>query len=190
MELTANQQLTLFEEAQRGNRKSREKLYYSHLRMAQKFSHLYRGTAPGEDLVAVAMASLTKSERGFKPSKGAKFSTYAYFWMRNDVSRFAKKELRTRNIQRPILPVATKGDMEELDAELLESTLDKALSKLPKLNRDALKLRFGLGGKECTLAEIGAKLGVKKTAVRGLITASIEALRGDKEAMELLKDLL
>ena len=66
-----------------------------------------------------------------------------------------------------LVGVATNGVEEEVEVSLTESTLHRALEKLPPRERDVLTLRYGLGREEPrSLEEIGHRLGITRERVR------------------------
>lgn len=61
----------------------------------------------------------------------------------------------------------------------LKIKIASSLSGLSQRERDILQLRFGLvGGKVCSLAEIGKKYGITKERVRQIIKKTLEKIEG------------
>lgn len=73
-------------------RRAREKLIASNLRLvvsvAKKYYSMLHGTSMGfEDLLQEGTLGLARAAEKFDPSQGYKFSTYAYWWIRQGVTR-------------------------------------------------------------------------------------------------------
>src|ERR1700758_934991 len=66
-----------------GDRKAADELVTRHLRLAAKVARRYKGYGlPLADLVAEANLGLVIAASRFDPDRGARFSTYALFWMK------------------------------------------------------------------------------------------------------------
>jgi RNA polymerase primary sigma factor len=102
-----------------------------------------------EDLVSAGMSGLTLAVDKFDPSKGHKFSTYAYWWIRVSVDRFLREH---RPVQVP-------------------THYWEALSKIRKADR---ALREELKRKP-THSQIGELLGMDPKKVQEIITACRDA---------------
>mgnify|MGYP003148308836 CR=1 FL=1 len=74
---------------------SRERLIRSNLRLAVHIArrHDYTGTAMG-DLIQEANIGLIKAVDRFDPARGFRFSTYAYWWITEEVRRSRKRGYR------------------------------------------------------------------------------------------------
>ena len=81
-----------------------------------------------------------------------------------------------------LVGVATNGVEEEVEVSLTESTLHRALEKLPPRERDVLTLRYGLGREEPrSLEEIGRRLGITRERVRQIEANALERLAVSRE---------
>jgi RNA polymerase sigma-32 factor len=66
-----------------GDRKAADELVTSHLRLAAKVASRYKGYGlPRADILAEANLGLVIAASRFEPDHGARFSTYALFWMK------------------------------------------------------------------------------------------------------------
>ncbi|KAI3917117.1 hypothetical protein MKX01_003566 [Papaver californicum] len=68
--------------------RSREKMIYSNLRMVVHVAKNYQGKGMNlQDLLQEGSKGLIKSLEKFKPHAGCRFSTYAYWWIRQSVRK-------------------------------------------------------------------------------------------------------
>ncbi len=66
-----------------GDRKAMEKIIHSHLRLIPKIAAGYKGYGLAfHDLIAEGHIGLMQAMRKFHPEKGARFSTYALWWIK------------------------------------------------------------------------------------------------------------
>jgi RNA polymerase sigma-32 factor len=66
-----------------GDRKAMEQIINAHLRLLPKIAAGYKGYGlPFHDLIAEGHIGLMQAMRGFHPDKGARFSTYAQWWVK------------------------------------------------------------------------------------------------------------
>ena len=72
---------------------------------------------------------------------------------------------------------------EEVEVNLEQETLHRALEKLPDREREVLRLRYGLDGAEDpkSLEEIGRRLGLTRERVRQIEAAALERLAVNRE---------
>ena len=81
-----------------GDRKAANELVTSHLRLAAKVARRYKGYGlPLADMVAEANLGLVIAASRFEPGRGARFSTYALYWMKATVLDYI---LRSRSLVR------------------------------------------------------------------------------------------
>ena len=72
----------------KGDRRAADHLASSNLRLVVTIAQDYEGNGLGiEDLIAEGNIGLVTASRRFTPTKGAKFSTYASFWIRQSIRR-------------------------------------------------------------------------------------------------------
>ena len=97
--ITRKREAELAEEIAQGDDAARDELVCANLRLVVKIAHDYRGRGlPLEDLVAEGNTGLVKAAERFDPAKGAKFSTYASWWIRQAMSRAIANQSRTIRI--------------------------------------------------------------------------------------------
>lgn len=89
--LNKEEEIALFKRYKTGDKKAREKIIKSNLRLvvfiAKKF---YSSGVPMLDLIQEGNVGLMLAVEKFDYSRGIKFSTYAYWWIKQHISRFVK----------------------------------------------------------------------------------------------------
>ncbi|GMI79991.1 RNApolymerase sigma-subunit F, SIGMA FACTOR 6 [Hibiscus trionum] len=82
-------------ELQSGKR-SREKLIHANLRMVVHIAKQYQGRGLSlQDLLQEGSMGLMKSVEKFKPQVGCRFATYAYWWIRQTITKSIMQHSRT-----------------------------------------------------------------------------------------------
>lgn len=94
-------------QARAGSKRATERLVRSHMRLVQSVARAYarRGLSM-DDLMSEGTLGLLEAVRRFDPDRGNRFSTYAVWWVRQRIRRFAMANRRivgapsTRNARR------------------------------------------------------------------------------------------
>lgn len=94
--LTAEQEKNLARKAQAGQKKARDQLIEANLRLVVFVArrYLYRGLALA-DLIEEGNLGLIHAVEKFDPENGARFSTYATWWIRQTIKRAIMNQART-----------------------------------------------------------------------------------------------
>ena len=128
-----------------------------------------------EDLEQEGVSGLIMACNKYQQDKGAAFSSYAFLWIRQRISRFIQQ--RNTNEETSLdVPIGedgslTLGDMIEdkndhINDSMLRIELDRVMSKyLNKDERKALKLRYGWDSQEMMPEEIGKLCNKTKGAI-------------------------
>ncbi|MBR0459891.1 MAG: sigma-70 family RNA polymerase sigma factor [Victivallales bacterium] len=128
-----------------GDEHAREKLIRSNLRLVVKIAHDFKGLGlPLLDLISEGNIGLMRAVEKFDPSKGAKLSSYAAWWIKQSMRRALANQARTIRI-----PV-------------------QSASKISKIQAAKAKLAEQLG-RDPTNNEIASEVNLTERTVMGLV---------------------
>jgi RNA polymerase primary sigma factor len=147
--LTQQQEIELAAKIRNGDRKARALMISSNLRLVVTIAQDYANLGlPILDVISEGNIGLMTAVDRFDPSKGAKLSTYAAWWIKQSIKRALSNQGKTIR-----LPVHL-GD------------------KISKMRRVALQMSEELG-REPTDDELAEEVGIASAKVSQLKTASI-----------------
>src|SRR5436189_6154134 len=163
--LTPQQEVELAGKIRKGNAAARERMINANLRLVVTIARDYANFGlPLLDLISEGNIGLTKAVERFDPSKGAKLSTYAMWWIKQSIKR----------------ALANQSKMIRLPVHLVD--------KIAKVRRVSLQMSDELG-REPTNEELGEELGIASEKVERLRSiairpASLDAPIGDDDMTE------
>jgi len=118
--LTPAEEIALAKRIRRGDSKAREQMIKANLRLVVKIARDYEGLGlPLLDLVNEGNIGLMKGVERFDPSKGAKLSTYASWWIKQAIKRALANQSKT--IRLPVHVVDKVADMRRAEVKLREA---------------------------------------------------------------------
>ena len=170
--LTAEEEIQLAEKIKKGDKKARQKMIRSNLRLviniAKRYSYL---GVPIMDLIEEGNLGLMKAVEKFNPRKGYRFSTYAAWWIKQYITRAIANQGKTIRVPIYMLELLMKF-------KKVSNAFTNKLNRRPKIAEIAKRMQ----------------LPIKKIQELGQIVAKISSLNapvgdeGSAEFMELIED--
>jgi RNA polymerase primary sigma factor len=163
--LTPQQEIELAGKIKKGDAAARERMINANLRLVVTIARDYANLGlPLLDLISEGNIGLTKAVERFDPTKGAKLSTYAMWWIKQSIKRALANQSKTIRV-----PV-------------------HLADKLAKMRRVSLQMSDELG-REPTDEELGEEIGIASEKVArlksvGIRPASLDAPIADDDSTE------
>jgi RNA polymerase primary sigma factor len=163
--LTPQQEIELAGKIKKGDAAARERMINANLRLVVTIARDYANLGlPLLDLISEGNIGLTKAVERFDPTKGAKLSTYAMWWIKQSIKRALANQSKTIR-----LPV-------------------HLVDKVAKVRRVSLQMSDELG-REPTDEELGEEIGIDSDKVArlksvGIRPTSLDAPITDDDSME------
>ena len=147
--LTPQQEIELAGKIKKGDAAARERMINANLRLVVTIARDYANLGlPLLDLISEGNIGLTKAVERFDPTKGAKLSTYAMWWIKQSIKRALANQSKTIR-----LPV-------------------HLVDKVAKVRRVSLQMSDELG-REPTDDELGEEIGIDSEKVARLKSVGI-----------------
>src|SRR5690349_16869405 len=163
--LTPEQEIELARKIKKGDVAARERMILGNLRLVVTIAHDYANLGLALlDLISEGNVGLTKAVERFDPTKGAKLSTYAAWWIKQSIKRALANQSKTIR-----LPV-------------------HLVDKIAKVRRVSLSMSEELG-REPTDQELADAVGLSAAKLSQLRTvsirpASLDAPMNDEDGTE------
>ena len=163
--LTPQQEIELAEKIKKGDAAARERMINANLRLVVTIARDYANLGlPLLDLISEGNIGLTKAVERFDPTKGAKLSTYAMWWIKQSIKRALANQSKTIR-----LPV-------------------HLVDKVAKVRRVSLQMSDELG-REPTDDELGEEIGIDSDKIArlksvGIRPASLDAPIAENDSTE------
>ena len=184
-----------FRAARQGDEGAREKLILHTLRLVSHIVRKYYGSSKNqEDLVSVGSIGLVKAVDTFRVEEGNRFATYAAKCVQNEILMYFRKLKHrqkevsmgdTIDVDREGNPltymdvIASEENMtEEVDRALCSDRAMRLVeSILDERERQIIRLRYGLGGREgMAQREVAQLLGISRSYVSRLEKGALDKL--------------
>jgi len=195
--LTAEEEISLAKKIKRGDKKAKEKMIRSNLRLviniAKRYSYL---GVPILDLIEEGNLGLMKAVEKYNPKRGYRFSTYAAWWIKQYITRAIANQGKTIRI--PVYMVEMIMKCKKVGDQLFNK-----LKRRPRMAEVAKKMRVSikkvrqLNKMMTKIASLNAPIGESGTAEFGdLVEDESVGTAGDEMAsflqreriMELLRE--
>src|SRR5437870_6973353 len=163
--LTPQQEVELAGKIKKGDAAARERMINANLRLVVTIARDYANLGlPLIDLISEGNIGLTKAVERFDPTKGAKLSTYAMWWIKQSIKRALANQSKTIRV-----PV-------------------HLVDKVAKVRRVSLQMSDELG-REPTDEELGEEIGIDSGKVAqlkslGIRPTSLDAAVGGDDSTE------
>lgn len=119
--LTPKEEIALARRIKRGDKKAREHMIKANLRLVVKIARDYEGLGvPLLDLVSEGNIGLMKGVERFDPKKGAKLSTYASLWIKQQIRRALANQSKT--IRLPVHVVEKMAHIRRAEMQLRDGS--------------------------------------------------------------------
>ena len=199
--ITQEQELTLAFRARQGDTEARDQLIHAHLRMVVNIARQYQ--RPGMemlDLIQEGNIGLITAVDKFDPTQGHRLTTLAFYWINKHIQHFLNNEpddlvsldMEINDGVAILLlsdTIEDKGTIlggqtiQHIDAvmerEEMQSKVREMLSRLPKREREVIRLLYGLDNYPVlSRKEVAQIIGVREEQVSRIKTRALDALHG------------
>lgn len=180
--LSEEEQLKYFEEARKGNEAAREKLVWHSMRLVIYviFKKFNKCNNVIEDLISVGSMGLVKAIDSYDPTKGAKFSTYAYNGIVIEINKYLRnnKQFPVKRLEDIFFEYEDGSkicyqelllDDTDVEEQIVQNDIRDRLRIILKdfkeRDQEFIKLYFGFYDRCYTTTEIGQMYGVTRALV-------------------------
>jgi RNA polymerase sigma factor (sigma-70 family) len=199
--LSTQQELILALLARQGDAEARNQLIHAHLRMVVNIArHYLRPGVEMLDLIQEGNIGLMEAVDKFDPTQGNRITTLAFYWINKHIQRFLDNDpddlisldMEITTSREYLLLSDTIADqgtilgdqsIQHIDAvmerEEMQSKVREMLSRLPKREREVIRLLYGLDNYPVlSRKEIAQIIGVREEQVSRIKTRALDALHG------------
>ena len=141
-----------------------------------------------EEALQAGRVGLWHAIRGYDPTRGTTFSTYAWVAICRQIRHRAKELGQDTDVWSQEVPASwvLPDPAGKLERELIQSVLLDLVSQLPDRLRQVIVGRYGLGEEPpCLLKELGKELGLTGERVRQLQQEALAWLRHPSHSWRL-----
>lgn len=134
--VTVAEECELAKRIKRGDKDALDQLVRANLRLVVKIAHDFKGLGlPLQDLISEGNIGLMRAAEKFDPAKGAKFSSYAAWWIKQNMRRALAEKSKTIRI-----PIASAAKMKKI--KIATSIMTDELGREPTTAEIAERLEF------------------------------------------------
>jgi RNA polymerase sigma factor (sigma-70 family) len=206
--ITLEQEQILAQAARQGDAEAREQLIHAHLPLVVRVAKIYMPPCDEMlDLIQEGNIGLIKAVDMFDPAQGNRLTTLAFYWINKHIQRFLNHEpddlvsldMEIYDGSETLLlsdTIEDKGTIlggqtiQHIDAEIeyeeMQRKVREMLSRLPKREREVLRLLYGLDDyPELSRKEVAQIIGV---SLQYISRIRIDTLRRLKKMAETIPD--
>lgn len=134
--VTVEEEAELAARIKRGDKAALNQLVRANLRLVVKIAHDFKSIGlPLQDLISEGNIGLMRAAEKFDPAKGAKFSSYAAWWIKQNMRRALAEKNKTIRV-----PIASATKMKKIKSAA--NTLSEELGREPTTAEIATRLDF------------------------------------------------
>lgn len=187
--VSPDKEISLCNEMLNGNIKSRNELITANLRLVIKVAMRYKNMGVSiEELICEGNKGLIIATGKYNPKLNTKFSTYAYFWIKQSILASLTENNKFSCLSdNNILNYSSEFNDKELEVNMNEFDNDdsiklkniiKMIDGLPKRDSAILKHYFGINGfNELNTIELAEKFNITTMRISSIIENSIRKIR-------------
>lgn len=188
--LNREKEVKIYKDFSSSNTKTRNELITSNLRLVINVANNYRDKGVDiDELICEGNKGLVIASTKFNPSFDCKFSTYAYFWIKQAIIESIKNNSiwnpkasgNVYNYEDYYSDKELMVDMDEHESSEQEENIGDVLQfldGLPKRDSKILKHYFGINNhQELNTTELSEKFKISSMRVSGIIEKSIRKIR-------------
>jgi RNA polymerase sigma factor (sigma-70 family) len=148
--------------------------------IANKYKHL---GLPIEDLIQEGMLGLLQAQQNFKEEKGAKFSTYATYWIKKYILAAVEKEKKGSLNSIKLVDETVKDEKAKakFESDIKISKFLKLTDDIPIEEQKVLRMLYE---EQYTLKEIAEELDISRERTRQLKEKALRRLRSKTKNQE------
>lgn len=148
--------------------------------IANKYKHL---GLPIEDIIQEGMLGLLQAQQNFKEDKGAKFSTYATYWIKKYILAAVEKEKKGSLNSIKLVDETVKDEKAKakFESDIKISKFLKLTDDIPIEEQKVLRMLYE---EQYTLKEIAEELDISRERTRQLKEKALRRLRSKTKNQE------
>ena len=197
--MSTKEEAELVKRCKAGDKEARDRLIEHNLRLVAHIVKKYSANGDNDDLISIGTIGLIKAIDTFDEGKGIRLATYASRCIDNELLmmlRSGRKQAREVYLYESIgsdkegneislLDIIEAPDVDIIsDLELKENVIrlyQMIDTLLNEREREIIRMRYGLKGREVTQRELAKQLGISRSYVSRIEKKALAKLRNELE---------